>query len=292
VLAQVASLKLRHLAAPTETSPEFRKIHTLIFAKDLDVLLRRTQRTIAVFASGINYLGPFRTNPERFYRQQELSIGQIEPHGENLAMFLRSLSAAQLSDLSRFVDAYLDFSVTVEPDGSHVAVIIKDRQGRGFNLIDMGYGFSQVLPVLAQCWNTLRADEQAGREVPTTLLTIEQPELHLHPSHQSRLADMFAAVLNGIRAREQPSQQPEFSLFEPSLMLDRSSFPLRMLIETHSEAMVTRFGELVEKGQLRPEDLTVLLFSKDPESGATSIREATFRSDGTLNNWPLGFFAP
>jgi hypothetical protein len=45
-------------------------------------------------------------------------------------------------------------------------------------------------------------------------------------------------------------------------------------------------------GKLDVADVSVLLFEKDAPSGVTSIREATFERDGTLRNWPLGFFAP
>lgn len=273
MLSRVRSLQLRRYQEPTSTDPIFKKLRSLMFVKEVPWLLRSIQRQISDFAEGVTYLGPFRQQPERFYRQQELAVGQIEPHGENFAMFLRSLSRAQIEDLSAFVHEYLGFYVNVRSEGSHVAVLVGKDQNNDFNLIDMGYGLSQVLPVIAQCWMTSRAVDRAAM---SNVLAVEQPELHLHPSHQSKLADMFAAVARSARA-EAPGAARR---------------PLEILVETHSEAMVNRFGELVAKGDIGKEDVQVLLFEKDEATGTTTVKQSLFADDGTLQGWPLGFFAP
>lgn len=284
-ISALRSFQLRYLPDPKWTDNEVQTLRALVLARDIGTLLRSAQHAMLQFASGINYLGPFRTDPERFYRQQELSVGQIEPHGENLAMFLRSLSENELKDLSEFMFAYLGFKVRVEGEGTHVSIAVEE-QGNIHNLIDMGYGLSQVLPVIAQCWSTARAARgPSARSDPTTVLAIEQPELHLHPSHQSRLADMFVAVLSDVKKRA------EILKNKGGIPDDMMRFPLRILLETHSETMVNRFGELIESGEIAPEDIAVLLFEKDPNTGVTNIRHASFLHDGTLQNWPVGFFA-
>jgi hypothetical protein len=287
VLSAVKALKLRHLPNPRLDDSDFTFIRSLVFAKDIGYLVRATQRALTSFASGIAYLGPFRKDPERFYRHQELTVGQMEPHGENLAVFLRSLNKSSMDDLSNFVKDYLGFGVTVENDGSHIAVLMQERE-RGFNLIDMGYGLSQVLPVLAQCWSTVRGSRTSDREGRTTVLAIEQPELHLHPHHQAKLADMFANVMRDVRKSE---SVPAFRRMRSPFDETPHDFPLRILVETHSEALVNRIGELVEAKTLDPEDVGVLLFQKS-ESGTTTIQQATYAEDGSLKNWPIGFFAP
>ena len=279
-------LDLRFLPNPKLNDTEVQSMRALVLARDLGHLLRGAQRAMAAFASGINYLGPFRKDPERFYRQQELSVAQIEPHGENLAMFLRSLTVNELNDLSAFMFAHLGFKVHVDNEGTHVSVTVEENHGGRYNLIDMGYGLSQVLPVIAQCWSTARdSGVPSERYRLTTMLAIEQPELHLHPSHQARLADMFAAVLTAVRLKD--GKPPRRIPTDPV-----SRFPLRIMLETHSEAMVNRFGELIEGGVLTPDDVAVMLFEKDQQTGLTSIRNAEFLQDGTLQNWPVGFFAP
>lgn len=278
IFNSLKELNLRHLQEAS-IEEKLRKMKSLLFARDLGELLYAANQNLIRFASGINYLGPFRKDPERYYRQQELAVGQIEPHGENLAMFLKSLSSSEIADLSGFMQAHLGFGVSIQIEGNHVSVLVDEGKDRSFNLIDMGYGLSQVLPVIAQCWSTMnRGRRSPVRENVATVLAVEQPELHLHPSHQSRLADMFAAVVKN---------------HQTLLKGDRKTreLPFFIVIETHSEALINRFGELIEQKNLDAEDVAVLLFSKE-KSGDTIIKTSEYSEDGTLMNWPIGFFSP
>lgn len=286
----IKGFKLRYYSSPQPTDTSFRKIRALVFASDISRILVAANSRMEEFASGINYLGPFRQHPERFYRQQELAIGQIESHGENLAMFLRGLTESQREDLSKFAHDYFGIHVSVETEGSHVSILVEEGPPEGpkrkHNLIDMGYGLSQVLPVLAMCWTTAYDIKISGREQATSVLAIEQPELHLHPRHQTRLADMFATVVK--LAHTQRTQMAKRRSY-PRLI--NRTFPLALVVETHSEALVNRLGELIQDKQLDPSDVNVLLFEKDADTGITSIRQSTYSPEGELQNWPLGFFA-
>lgn len=287
----VADLQMEFEKLPLRRSSEMDKdsmkqIGALVFADQVLNLLHHLRREVDSFASGVTYLGPFRQDPKRYYRHQELSVVQIEPHGENLAMFIRALNEEQVSDLSNFVKKYLGYAVRVRPSGAHVEVFIVEDSGAEFNLIDVGYGLSQVLPIIAQCWATSYGLPLQGRVFSTTVLAIEQPELHLHPAHQARLADMFAGVVAATAtARASPmvrSMRGWIDSLEPPLLI----------VETHSETLVNRLGELVEKKALNPSDVSVLLFEKDSSTGNTSVRQSEFNPDGTLTNWPIGFFSP
>lgn len=289
MIKALRGFRLRHYMSPSQDDAEFKKIRALTLAKDIPMILSLAQRSMAAFASGISYLGPFRQDPQRFYRQQELAVGQIEPHGENLAMFFRALTKGQLSELSDFIQEYLGVSVNISGDGNHVSIYIGESNDRKHNLIDMGYGLSQVLPVFAMCWATAYGVRISGYEHPTNVLAIEQPELHLHPRHQARLADMFVSVIQLSRKQRARNPHAESSQIWAD---DEPSFPLSLIVETHSEALVNRLGELIEAKILQAEDVTVLLFQKDDITGATSVRESTYSDNGTLQNWPLGFFAP
>ena len=264
------------------TANSFKLIRSILLAREITDILSVGRLLVDRYAKGIKYLGPFRIAPERFYRQQALAVHQIEPRGENLAMFLRALPEQQFQDLSRFVHEHFGFGLRMRTEGSHVSILIEEDNGEAFNLTDMGYGFSQVLPVVTQAWASARRFRPSGRELPTTMLVIEQPELHLHPHHQARLADMLAGVVNASRAT---SVQPGTGRAgEPS--------GVQVLVETHSEALINRLGELVEAGDFSADDVSVLLFEKDPGSGITTVRQSHFAADGTLTNWPVGFFAP
>jgi hypothetical protein len=287
----------RNIDAMDPAGEPLRTIQSLLLASSIPGILARSSGAVHSYARGVKYLGPFRVAPERFYRQQAIAVHQIEPHGENLAMFLRALSARHLHDLSRFVHEHLGFGLRMKTEGSHVSILIEEDNGNAFNVVDMGYGFSQVLPVVAQAWTMASGFRSSERDVPTTVLAIEQPELHLHPHHQARLADMLTGVVKASRAASrangggagQPSAGPEVL----RLRAGRAGMaqPVQVLVETHSEALINRLGELVEAGKLPAADVSVLLFEKDPGSGITTVRQSRYAEDGTLVNWPVGFFA-
>ncbi|MGO9432216.1 AAA family ATPase [Rhodoblastus sp.] len=143
------------------------------------------------------------------------------------------------------------------------------------NLVDVGYGVSQILPVLAQIWWAReRKDPRPTRNLVPAMLAIEQPELHLHPAHQALLADAIVG-----EARSKPS--------------DTNRKDVNFLVETHSETFINRLGELVAKNKIRPEDINIVLFEPDTTGERiTTTSIATFESDGSLRDWPYGFFQP
>ena len=110
------------------------------------------------------------------------------------------------------------------------------------------------------------------RSGPRTL-AIEQPELHLHPAHQAKLADVFVDAIN------RPVEDTD--LFSE----------VRLVIETHSEALINRLGELVEEGKVHPDAIQVVLFSAHEDlSSPTEVTVSSFDENGGLTNWPYGFF--
>lgn len=217
-------------------------------------------------AKGVRYIAGVRRAPERYYRMQSFAVDEVFPQGENLAMFLWRLPEGPRAEFSRFFREHFGFSVRAETDGSFVTILLEDERGETENLADMGLGFSQVLPVAAQAWATASGYRASERVTTTTLVAVEQPEVHLHPRYQARLGDMLLGV--------------------------RKATSVPLLVETHSEALISRLGELIEAGALPKDDVSVLLFAKDDKTGITSIRHSYFTSDGMLKNWPIGFFAP
>lgn len=224
-------------------------------------------------AQAVHYIGPFRAAPERFYRRKELAIDRVSKTGDNLAIILNALSRDQRAALSAWVREHFGFSLNLETDGSQLVISIEEN-GAKTNLVDTGFGLSQVLPVVVQSWlatqpsapipDRLRGTSEAGAEI----FAIEQPELHLHPRYQAHLADMFAGL---VRAHNDLGRR------------------LPTIVETHSEALVNRLGELVAEGKLDPADVQVLVFERN-ESGSSTVRRSDFDEQGVLQNWPIGFF--
>ncbi len=215
------------------------------------------------------YVGPSRATGERYYRHQELAIDQIDPQGQNLAMFLYSLDAHRRQQFSRWLEDEIGYSLQVGRKGGHVQIELKERGGESFhNLADMGYGFSQILPVMAQIWGRQTRLSSPYRAKP--FVAIEQPELHLHPAYQARLADVFA---NSVQSQRD------------------SEGGITFVVETHSEALVNRLGQLIYDKKLQSDDVVIYLFHRLAKTDATAVSKASFSTDGVLLDWPLGFFS-
>lgn len=222
------------------------------------------------FFSQTTYLGPARARSERYYRFQELEISEIAPDGHNLPMFLGSLTQAQLGNFSDWVNELFGFGVGIQRNEGHISIQLK-RDDLEVNAADTGYGVSQLLPVLAQIWWSSKVNSRNKRR-SLYPITMEQPELHLHPAHQAQLAD---ALLNAL----------------PDRNGDSKSSPV-FVVETHSETLINRLGELIEAQKLSADDVQIVIFSNDANNlNSTKISTSNYDSEGALTNWPFGFFS-
>ncbi len=263
--------KLRKL---DEEDPSFELLRDLAVANAFLPFYEECEYYVLQFARNINYIAPLRASAERYYRLQGLAVNEVDYQGQNLAMFLRNLSDGDRSKFNEWMANNLGFVAETRFDGGHLSLFLSETDSEQvFNLADMGFGFSQLLPVVTQLWLSSTSRYIMAprlRNVPVTI-TIEQPELHLHPRLQARLADVFSST---IRAAKQ------------------SRIDLRIIIETHSQTMVNRFGNRIASGDLDPQDINVVLFEKLIGNSESSIRISQFDNDGFLTNWPFGFFEP
>lgn len=237
----------------------------------LIVMIGMVGEDLSNLFKSVEYIGPARARSERFYRQQELEVSDISPDGRNLPMFLASLDHKQRDAFSDWVNEIFGYGVTVQKTEGHISINL-EQNGKSVNVVDTGYGVSQVLPVLAQIWwmqfrNKRITANQPDSNLSIETLVIEQPELHLHPAHQALLADVFVK----------------------SHLVDNSKNTL-YLVETHSEALVNRLGELIGQGELKNEDVQIVIFSDSDDSfESDDIQVAEFDKNGVLKNWPFGF---
>ena len=127
---------------------------------------------------------------------------------------------------------------------------VKVRTGPHANIMDVGYGISQSLPILVD----LMHEEQS-------VFLLQQPEVHLHPRGQAALASLF---IESCKKRGN-----------------------RFLVETHSDYIVDRVRILVRKGELEASDVSVLYF--EPKGNAVTIHNMTLDQDGNLVDTPEGY---
>jgi hypothetical protein len=235
-------------------------------------ILRELDAQLISDASAITYGGPFRALPQRFYRAQDLRVDRVDPDGSNLAVFLSSLSQEDREAFSDFTASRFGFGVRVVRNEGLIRIHILDDAGASpTNLIDSGFGLSQLMPVIAQAWSASRqeaskATQRARRLRPgSKIVALEQPELHLHPAHQAALGETL-------------------------VRLGDASPDTRFVIETHSADLINAVGRLIRSREVSSDKVIVYRFEQS-ESAETLLEESRFGTDGVLMNWPFGFLS-
>lgn len=145
------------------------------------------------------------------------------------------------------------------------SVFVKDLNGVEHNLAESSSGLIQIIPIIVASYNALSTYEDfiifQDSEESTDVIIIEQPELHLHPSLQTKLVDFIKKSM--------------------------STF----IIETHSEHIIRKIQVLIARGELSKDKVAVYYFDKDEKTGATSIHEMKLKNNGLFEtDWPNGFF--
>lgn len=228
-----------------------------------------TRRAEVLFRD-LQYLGPLRESPQVLYNpgpsridlgtKGEYTAAVLHAHqnrkymvplpdgsvrntrlGEALNLWLVELG---LADEAKATDrGRLGIGLTVSPVGS----------GKDVDLTSVGVGVSQVLPVLLLCLLARRG----------SVILMEQPELHLHPAMQLRLADFLLACAKSGR---------------------------QIIIETHSEHLVNRLRLHVAQDETSATSDHVQLLFAEQENGVTSYRTSQINPLGGLSeDWPKGF---
>lgn len=251
-------------------SPSYVRFKDLLLLSRLSIALYNLDEILDSTIKCVSYIEPIRASAQRYYRSQDISVKELDSKGENLAMFLRNLSDRDRASLDEWTLGEFGFKILVNFIGGHVNLGVAFKSGNsGYNLADMGFGYSQVIPIIVQLWTVLNKPYRAPVDSVYYTCVIEQPELHLHPRMQAKLAEILVAVINSAK---------------------KSGIVLRLIIETHSEVIVNKVGLMTADGVIGKEDSTIVLFSKESESSQTKVEFSNYSDDGVLQNWPFGFF--
>lgn len=234
------------------------------FLADLELALEN------LFAR-VFYLGPLREYPKREYTWAGAQPADMGRRGEKVVDALLA-SRERKERISRgkgrkgftveeFVAHWLKelkmiHSFSVEPikEGSNLYQVWVQKSPASARVLitDVGFGVSQILPVLTLCYYV--------PEGSTVLM--EQPEIHLHPSVQAGLADVF---IDAIKTRK-----------------------IQIILESHSEHLLKRLQRRIAEEQLSSEEAA--LYFCDMQAGVSRLKPLVLDSFGNITNWPDGFF--
>lgn len=251
----------------------------LYLAANLNEIIDRVNEYLIWVTSKITYIGPLRMTTERYNRDSNLSISGITPDGKNLSTYLCSLSSEKFKEFQHWTNKYFKFTPEISKNNGIIEVSVRpEGNEEARNLSDVGFGYTQLLPILAAIWNEQRSaiiSRTSRRGVFTNehTICIEQPELHLHPSMQAQFAELIANLVVTLgRHNGEPGNRYKF------------------IIETHSPVIINTIGKAVRNKILKEKEISVLLFNesgKKEEQGRITI--SSFDEKGYLSNWPYGF---
>ena len=210
--------------------------------------------------SRILYLGPLREHPRPRYTwagDHPKGIGQAGEKAISalLSGRIRHLSIDEqiLSWLQRLelIDSY-DLHPASDTRRDYEFLVKKYKDGPEVRLTDVGFGVSQVLPVLTLCYY---ADEGS-------ILILEQPEAHLHPKVQSELADVLIDVVKNRN--------------------------VQIILESHSAHLLHRLQRRIAEEDISA-DQTAFYFCQIND-GTSEIERLKVDEYGNIRNWPQNFF--
>lgn len=254
---------------------QFQKIHNAIIYLSINNILDSINTYLENFTDNMIYIDPIRYASHRNYIYTNVAVDGISSDGKNVPVYLLSLQRAGLLErFNEWLHRFFKFKVNVDSTPSTVQILIKEDGKEERNLTDVGYGYSQILPVILAVWDSIfiDRDNETSRRIRRypRFVIIEQPEVHLHPKMQAQFATMLCQTVQLARER---------------------NIDLRVLIETHSETIVNKIGLIVaEQKAINKEDVNVVLFNGKHEGMKDDVSYSTFDENGYLTNWPYGFF--
>ena len=246
------------------------------------LIYEAANHTREYFEHYVRYLGPLRDEPKPLYPLEALgNPTDVGYRGEHTAAVLH---LNQYRSINYFgSDKFTDKSIEIGPPGTEALLrdalvdwlsymgvidgILTDDRGKighemqvrtpgiakFHDLTNVGVGVSQVLPIILM-----------ALLAPTgSLLIFEQPELHLHPRVQTRLADFFISM--AISGKQ-------------------------CLLETHSEYLIHRLRRRIAEAP--GDQLTSLskLYFVERSGDSTSCKPVDITKYGAVLDWPSDFF--
>lgn len=274
--SKIKEIELDLIKSLQKGQSEKYQLELTIPPENLEYAVRSIRR---FFSNKVKYLGPLRDKPKPVYPHSGTADSKdVGFRGEHTASVLELYKMTEIKYLSPkdmekgivknprkkpLIEAVLDWleymgivkDVKTIDRGKlgHELKVLVDKGNTFHDLTNVGVGVSQVLPILVL---SLLANEGST-------LIFEQPELHLHPRVQTRLADFFTSL---IRLNKQ------------------------CIVETHSEYLINRlrYSAVVSNDDSITNNVKIYFVEK--ENGRSKYKPITINKYGVIEDWPKGFF--
>jgi predicted ATPase len=200
----------------------------------------------------IGIYGQFTAHYLAVNKASPLTIKALKHPGSRTDLLLENVShwLAQISE-------NVDVTAKVLPEANQAAITYSysygNKKSREITPLNVGFGVTHVLPVV-----TLLLMAKPGETI-----IIENPEAHLHPKGQANLAKLISLV---------------------------AAHGVQVIIETHSDHILNGVRVATKEGIIKPEQSKVFFFQHKQDSLACMATEITIEADGSVNQWPKGFF--
>jgi predicted ATPase len=202
----------------------------------------------------INHVSPLRAFPQRYYLLDKAvhhtHLNALD--GTELAEVLKKNPVIK-DEINKLLSEF-NIAVDVEKVNDIIHKITVNQDAVNLELTDVGFGISQVLPILVQAYLSPK----------NSITIIEQPEIHLHPKMQAWLTDALIKIaLNGDK---------------------------RFLIETHSDAIVRRIRLRIvdDSYDFNEESVAIYHLERNKLDSCTILNRVPITPDGDIT-WPSDF---
>lgn len=216
------------------------------------------------------YLGPLRDHPQRDYLWAGSRPDDVGAKGERTVDAILAAQAAKMKQnlgwrrhhhTFSYIIAYwlrklgliADFWVEEIAEGSNrwQAKVKTVQSGPEVMLTDVGFGVSQVLPVIVLLHYVPKG----------STVILEQPEIHLHPLAQAELADV---IIHAATHRK-----------------------VQVILESHSEHLLLRLQRRIAEEKIDSNDM--VLYFCNMHGGASRVERLKLNEFGSILNWPDRF---
>lgn len=239
---------------------------------NLDILQAdEAKEKTSIFSNEFYYLQAERLGPRDSQKMKEQDFDNVGCSGEYTNYIFNKLESKKIDDirmigtinnLKQEVEAWMNLLVPGVQFNTESYEKLKEvglgirRKGSETDYLqpsNIGFGISYVLPIVLTC---LIAEKNS-------MIIIENPEAHLHPSGQSIMGAFLAKMANS---------------------------GLQIIIETHSEHIINGIRVASIEEVIDNEKISINFFEMKGTDTEPNIIEITVDSKGSLSDWPEGFF--